>query len=197
MGDPVNPDDLLWIDYRVYDDNTDLLLEEKINKLISVEKSTFPSDVKEQLLKSSKGDSVSVVVDKPYGDRDPNKIRVVPLRSFHANRVNPYPGLPVMLDGLMAVVKSVNGGRVIVDFNHPFAGRRVRYVITIREIVSDPAQKIKAIGKVFSIDENDISIDKDGNTYVVHVDPEKYKNVLDSFKANVVYFLPNMKVRFE
>jgi len=195
LGDLMNKDDLLWIDYTVKDADTGVMLEEKKSQLISIEKSTFPNGVKAQLLSSNVGDTVEVVVDKPYGDRDASKIRIVPLRTFHNSKIQPYPGLPVTLDGVFAVVKSVSGGRVIVDFNHPFAGRTVKYILKITGLVTKPLEKIRAIANVFKIDEKDIKIEKKKeDVYEVVIDKGKYNKILDSFKANIAYFIPGIKV---
>jgi len=202
----MNPEDLLWIDYKVKDLETDELLEEKNQQLISIEKSTFPKSVKEKLFSSSVDDTIEVIVEKPYGNRDPAKIRVVPIRAFHKNRINPVPGLPVTLDGVYAVVKSVSGGRVVVDFNHPLAGRTVKYVLKIRSLVVDTVEKIKAIAKVFKIDEKDYTIEKiekkgknennqvDSCSYKITIDKEKYDTIFDSFKANLFYFISGEKI---
>ena len=205
----MDPKDLIWIDYHVSDSSTGDILEEKAEQLVSVDKSTFPKGVKDRLLASKVDDEVEVIVDKPYGDRDPSKIRVVPLKVFHMNRLAPYPGLPVTLDGVYAVVKSVNGGRIIVDFNHPFAGRAVKYTIKISGIVSEVEGKIRAIAKVFKIEDYNLAKnegdkggkgDKDGESgkgggsFDVTVDSSKYKTVLDSFRANLAYFLSGVKV---
>ena len=33
------------------------------------------------------------------------------------------------IDGRRATVRSVNGGRVILDYNHPFSGKEVHYML--------------------------------------------------------------------
>ena len=47
-------------------------------------------------------------------------------------------------DGYMGTVKTVSGGRVIVDFNHPLAGRDIDYEVTVKRIVSDVKEKVSA-----------------------------------------------------
>ncbi|EFK97351.1 peptidylprolyl isomerase FKBP-type, partial [sediment metagenome] len=41
--------------------------------------------------------------------------------------IRPMPGLPVNIDGMYGIIRTVAGGRVIVDFNHPLSGKEIVY----------------------------------------------------------------------
>ena len=43
----------------------------------------------------------------------------------------------VNIDNTMGVIRSVSGGRVIVDFNHPLSSKSVHYDVEIIKIVED------------------------------------------------------------
>ncbi|MCL5090085.1 MAG: peptidylprolyl isomerase [Candidatus Marsarchaeota archaeon] len=80
-----------------------------------------------------------------FGSIDEKLIRVMPLSEFRNRGVDPYPGMRIELDNGIATIRSVNSGRVVVDLNHIYAGRRIRYEL---EIVKNPANeedKIKAL----------------------------------------------------
>ena len=47
-------------------------------------------------------------------------------------------------EGRLAKILSVSGGRVIVDFNHPLAGKTVIYNLNVLRKVEDLNEKIKA-----------------------------------------------------
>jgi len=79
------------------------------------------------------------------GARDPKLIEVHSMKEFSKMDVSPYPGLEVALGNKQGTVISVGAGRVRVDFNNPLAGRDVVYVFTVNEIITDPAEKAKAI----------------------------------------------------
>lgn len=81
--------------------------------------------------------------EKGYGKRDAKLIRTVPMATFTKNKINPYPGMTVNAEGMMGVIKSVSGGRVMVDFNHPLAGRELVFNVKIIKIISDVKEKIK------------------------------------------------------
>jgi len=79
------------------------------------------------------------------GARDPKLIEVHAMKEFSKMDVAPYPGLEVAMGNKQGTVISVGAGRVRVDFNNPLAGKDVVYVFTVNEIITDPAEKAKAI----------------------------------------------------
>ncbi len=72
-----------------------------------------------------------------FGERKPDLVRVVPLKVFHNEKINPVPGLVINVGNALGKVQSVSGGRVRVDFNHPLAGRELEYVVKLeKEVVA-------------------------------------------------------------
>ncbi|KHO49968.1 MAG: FKBP-type peptidyl-prolyl cis-trans isomerase SlyD [archaeon GW2011_AR6] len=69
-----------------------------------------------------KGYEIQLSPEEAFGQRDSKLVKIIPLKVFHEKQVNPYPGLALAIDNLIATVRAVSGGRVITDFNHPFAG---------------------------------------------------------------------------
>lgn len=94
-------------------------------------------------LEIGKPTNIELPPEKAYGARDPKRVRLVPLRKFSAEGINPVPGLQVNLDGKVAQIRSVGAGRVQVDYNHPFAGRTLIYDVTVRKIVETEDDKVK------------------------------------------------------
>ena len=47
--------------------------------------------------------------------------------------LNPIPSLPVNIDNLNGIIRTVSGGRVIVDFNHPLSGRVLSYNVKVNK----------------------------------------------------------------
>ncbi len=89
--------------------------------------------------------NIAIPAEKAFGKRDPKLFRLVPLSTFNEHKVRPEPGLHINLDGMIATVRSVSGGRVILDFNHPLAGKEVEYQINIKNVVNDAKEKLKAL----------------------------------------------------
>ncbi|MBS3080049.1 peptidylprolyl isomerase [Candidatus Pacearchaeota archaeon] len=93
--------------------------------------------------------SIHLEPEKAFGIRNPNLIKTYSLNSFKKNNINPYPGLTLQLDNSIAIVRSVTGGRVMVDFNNPLAGKEVDYEFTIKRKVEDENEKINALQDYF------------------------------------------------
>jgi FKBP-type peptidyl-prolyl cis-trans isomerase 2 len=83
---------------------------------------------------------LELLPEKAYGVRDVNLIRLVPIKVFKQQGINPIPGMPVELDGRHAKIQTVAGGRVRVDFNNELAGKTLKY-------------KVKVVSKAASDDE--------------------------------------------
>ena len=79
--------------------------------------------------------------EKGFGNRDPQKMRLVPLRRFR-DKEYPTPGQQVEFDGRPAVVRAVGAGRVQVDYNHPLAGRTLVYDVSIDKVLENENEKI-------------------------------------------------------
>ena len=86
--------------------------------------------------------SVVVHAEEGFGKKDPKHIQMIPLNKFKDQKINPMPGLRVEIDQYTGVVKSVSGGRVLVDFNHPLAGRDLHYEVMIKRKVEDLKEKV-------------------------------------------------------
>jgi FKBP-type peptidyl-prolyl cis-trans isomerase 2 len=100
----------------------------------------------EELVGKDKGEyKIDLSADKAFGKKDAKKVRIISMASFKNQKVNPYPGLQIDMNGMMGLVRSVTGGRVVVDFNHPLAGKDLVYEIKINRIVTDPEEKVKGL----------------------------------------------------
>ncbi|MFQ5762767.1 MAG: peptidylprolyl isomerase, partial [Candidatus Bathyarchaeia archaeon] len=83
--------------------------------------------------------------EKAFGPRDPNKVRLVPLKRFSGQKVNPVPGLEVEIDGKIGIIRSVGAGRVQVDLNPPLAGRTLIYDLEVKRVIDSREEKIRAL----------------------------------------------------
>lgn len=89
--------------------------------------------------------------DEAFGSRSEDLVRVMPLSEFRARDVNPYPGMRVDLDNVTAVVKSVNSGRVVVDANHPYAGKEITYEVKIVRHLTNDNEKVESLSKSYGV----------------------------------------------
>jgi FKBP-type peptidyl-prolyl cis-trans isomerase 2 len=83
--------------------------------------------------------------DDAFGRKDAKKLRLMPIKLFKDQEIRPFVGLVLDVDGTRGVVRSISGGRVIVDFNHPLAGKKVEYSINIRRVVADRKEQLESV----------------------------------------------------
>lgn len=106
----------------------------------------------EALLGKDEGEECEVEIgaEKGFGKRDSKLMKLLSVSIFKKENVRPFPGLRVNLDGLIGTVRSVSGGRIIVDFNHPLAGHNLLYKVKIGKIIKDKQKKLDSLIKFFS-----------------------------------------------
>ncbi len=108
----------------------------------------------ERALESMSVGEEKEIVTKPeqaFGQRNLALIKVLSLSHFLAKNINPVPGQFVEIDGLPAKILSVTGGRVRVDFNHPLAGKELRYRVKIVRQITDTTEKIRSLLNHYNI----------------------------------------------
>ncbi|NOK34371.1 peptidylprolyl isomerase [Corallococcus exercitus] len=85
------------------------------------------------------GESKQVVVspDQGYGNHNPEGVRTVP-RSMLPQGFTPQVGQTLMAqteDGNIPLrIQTVNPDSVVVDLNHPLAGKTLHFDVTVREV---------------------------------------------------------------
>lgn len=116
-------------------------------RLIVVGEGWILKSVDERLKEMDVGkiETIEVPPEDAFGPRDPNKVRMVPLRRFSSQKITPMPGMRIELNGRLATVRSVGAGRVQLDFNPPLAGKTLVYEITVKEKLTDDLEKILAL----------------------------------------------------
>lgn len=92
--------------------------------------------------KSVSHHTVPLSPDQAFGKKNAKLMKIVPSSVFKKQHMKPFPGLHVNFDGYVGTIKTVSGGRVIVDFNHPLAGRGVVYDVTVKRVVTDVKEKV-------------------------------------------------------
>ena len=96
-------------------------------------------------LELSKPAPVEIPPDKAFGSRDPEKVRLIPLRRLTAKGITPQLGMRLEFEGKLAVVRTIGAGRVQLDFNPPLAGKTLLYEITIEKKLDTKGEKLNAL----------------------------------------------------
>jgi len=83
-----------------------------------------------------------------FGKKNTKLLKLMPIALFNEQKIRPYVGLTLDIDGSRGIVRSISGGRVIVDFNHPLAGKKVEYSINIKRNVTSHKEQLEAVLKL-------------------------------------------------
>jgi FKBP-type peptidyl-prolyl cis-trans isomerase SlyD len=89
--------------------------------------------------------TVEISPEKGFGQRDPEKIKRVPIKQLYAKEINPVVGARIEYQGKSATIRSIGAGRVLLDFNAPLAGRTLIYDVTVIKKLETAEQKIGAL----------------------------------------------------
>jgi len=131
--------------------------------------------------------NIELTPDKAFGKRDANLVQMMPLKIFAEQNVNPVPGVMFNFDGRIAKILTVSGGRVMVDFNNPIAGKDVEYKVRVLRKVEDINEKTKALidflfkrDLKFEIKEKKLIIETEKPLkQFIEMFKEKFKEILD------------------
>jgi len=95
--------------------------------------------------------TIEVKAELAFGKKAADLLKLIPLKLFSKDKIQPFVGLEVNVDGNMGIVRNVSGGRVIVDFNHPLSGRDLVYDVDIKRIVTDPLEKVRSLLELLGV----------------------------------------------
>lgn len=96
-------------------------------------------------MKLRKSQIVEISPEKAFGQRDPEKVKRVPLKHLTSKGKNPAIGMRVEYNGKMAIVRSIGAGRVLLDFNPPLAGKTLIYEAVVAKKIRIIKEKVVAL----------------------------------------------------
>lgn len=131
--------------------------------------------------------TIELAPENAFGKRDSALIQMVPIKFFREHKTNPIPGALFNFDGKIGKILTVSGGRVVIDFNNPLAGKIVVYNLDVRRKIIDINEKTMAlidfffkIPLDFSIEGTKLTVKAEKNMKkFVEMFGEKFKEILD------------------
>jgi FKBP-type peptidyl-prolyl cis-trans isomerase 2 len=102
-----------------------------------------------------------ISAEEAFGKKDPKLIQLISTSKFRQQKIAPVPGLQVNVDGIIGTIKTVTGGRTMIDFNHPLSGRDVVYEVKIGRLVTDKSEKVKSLLNMMQMKEADVKVEND------------------------------------
>ena len=113
--------------------------------------------------------------EEAFGERQKNMVKMIPSKMFHEQNIQPQRGMQLSLDGRLVRILSVSGGRVLVDFNNPLAGKEVEYKYKIKRKITDENEKINALQDFFFRRRFDFET-KNNNKTIIFKIPKSQEN---------------------
>jgi peptidylprolyl isomerase len=95
--------------------------------------------------KINKKETVEVAPENAFGNRDPEKVKLVPIRRLAARGITPQLGAQIEYDKRLATIRTIGSGRVTLDFNPPLAGKTLVYEVTVKSALKTDEEKISAL----------------------------------------------------
>jgi FKBP-type peptidyl-prolyl cis-trans isomerase SlyD len=117
--------------------------------------------------------------ESAFGLRNPSFIQMIPLKVFIEHKINPMPGAVLTFDNKLGKVLTVSGGRIMVDFNNPLAGKEVVYKVNVLRKVEDINEKIKALNEFLF--RRDFKFEIQDKKLILQVD-KGFKGFVELFK---------------
>ena len=144
-------------------------------RLLGVGEGWVLKGLDDALLNANIGEPLNIEIppEKAFGERDPSKVRMIPLRKLGEKANEVGVGDVVELDERMGIVRFIGSGRVQIDFNHKYAGRTLIYDANIiKKIESDDEKITSLIKRRLPIDSADIIYEKKDSELEINI-PEK------------------------
>ncbi len=191
---PFSKGSLLLVDYtaRVKDTNEviDTTSDEEAKKhniydpnkvyeprLVSVGDGWVLKGFDEVLLNANLNEETTVEIppEKAFGVRDPNKVKLIPLRKLGDKADEVSVGDVIEIDNRVGIIRSISSGRVQIDFNHRLAGRTIEYRFKVVKCIEDDMEKATAlIRRRMPVDANKLGLSFNAGVLEVMVPKDYY-----------------------
>ena len=163
------------------------------------------NDINESFKSAEVGKEYEVTIspENAYGLRDPKNIKVHTVREFQRHEIDPVPGQEITLGNRRGRIISVTPGRVLVDYNHQWAGKSVYYKYNVIAKVDSDVEKVRAlIDYNYNQDSEDFKVESKAKAYTVTIPEEaKFDTVWIEAKYRLINdvrkYLPGKDIKIE
>ncbi|MBI2651136.1 peptidylprolyl isomerase [Candidatus Woesearchaeota archaeon] len=139
--------------------------------------------------------TIEVKPHEAYGNKNPKLIQLIPTNKFRQQNIQPMPGMQVNIDSLIGIIKTVSGGRTLVDFNHPLAGKELVYIVKANRKVTDDKERIVGYLKLsLGInDAKDMDVQIEQDTAKISLNEELPKEAQEELSKKIRELIKNIK----
>ena len=130
--------------------------------------------------------------EEAFGNKNAKLIQLIPTSKFKQQNIQPMPGMQLNMDGVVGTIKTVSGGRTLVDFNHPLSGKEVSYKIKINKKIMDDKEKLEGYLKL-SLGTKEIEIEVNDSNAKIKLKKEIPKEAQENLSKKITELIPNIK----
>ncbi|MBT4824013.1 peptidylprolyl isomerase [Candidatus Woesearchaeota archaeon] len=130
--------------------------------------------------------------EKAFGKKSAKMIQLVAASKFTKEGITPQPGLQVNIDDMFGIVKTVTGGRVLVDMNHPLSGQDIEYSFKVLRMVEDAGEKAQGLIILQLGTDNASTEYKDGNLTIKTI-ADFPQDLKEKFGEQIQKLIPEIK----
>jgi len=135
---------------------------------------------------------IEIKPEDAFGNKNAKLIHLIPTNKFKKQNIQPMPGMQMNIDGMVGTIKTVSGGRTLVDFNHPLAGKDLLYKIKINKKITDNKEKLNGYLKL-SLGTKDFETEIKENNVKIILKNDIPKEVQEKFSKKISELIPNFK----
>jgi len=132
--------------------------------------------------------SVEISAEEGFGKKDPKLVQLIPSNKFKSANIRPVPGLQINVDGQIGTIKTVSGGRCMVDFNHPLTSKDLIYDFKIVSEITDKEKQVSSLaGVMLQMENPKVKMDTDKAVITVPFElPEQASKMISNKLVEVI-----------
>ena len=127
-----------------------------------------------------------------FGKKNAKLIQLIPTTKFRQQSIQPMPGMQLNIDGMVGIVKTVSGGRTLVDFNHPLAGKELSYKVRINKKVIDNKEKLSGYIKL-TLGTKDFEATVENGNAKIALKNKVPKEIQEELSEKIIELMPEIK----
>lgn len=135
---------------------------------------------------------IEINPEDAFGNKDAKLIQLIPTNKFKQQNIQAMPGIQVNIDGMVGIVKTVSGGRTLVDFNHPLAGKELSYHVKVNKKVTDDKEKLNGYIKL-SLGLDDFKAEINEGNAKISIKIEIPGEVKEQLSKKITELIPSIK----